>query len=80
MTRLAAGYRFGAKNAAKDNANTAKHIVDSSNYCNFAAIYRRTPEGMKLTEPGVDDAQHAILQRIAWETVSNYRYSGVEKK
>jgi hypothetical protein len=54
------------------------HIQALAAYCNFAAIYRRTPEGLKLTEPGVDDAQHAILQRIAWETVSNYPHSGVK--
>ena len=55
------------------------HVQALAAYCNFAAIYRRSPEDLKLTEPGVDDAQHAILQRIAWETVSNYSYSGVEK-
>ena len=56
------------------------HVQALAAYCNFAAIYRLTPEGLKLNEPGVDDAQHAILQRIAWETVSNYPYSGVERK
>ncbi len=55
------------------------HVQALAAYCNFAAIYRRTPEGLKLTEPGVDDAQHAILQRIAWEIVSTYPYSGIEK-
>ena len=49
-------------------------------YCNFTAIYHRSPEGLKLTEPGVDDAQHAILQRIAWETVSTYSYAGIQKR
>lgn len=48
-------------------------------YCNFAAIYRRSPEGLNMTEPGVDAAQHAILQKIAWDTVSKYPYSGVKK-
>ena len=56
------------------------HVQALAAYCNFAAIYRRTPEGLKLNEPGVDDAQHDILQRIAWDTVSNYPYSGVEKQ
>ena len=26
---------------------------------------------------GVDEAQHAILQKIAWETVSAYPYAGI---
>jgi hypothetical protein len=52
------------------------HVQALAAYCNFAAIYRRTPEGLTLNEPGVTDEQHAILQRIAWETVSNYSHSG----
>lgn len=54
------------------------HVQALAAYCNFAAIYRRSPEGLKLQEPGVDDAQHAILQSLAWETVSKYPYSGVK--
>jgi hypothetical protein len=56
------------------------HVQALAAYCNFAAIYRRSPEGLKLNEPGVDDAQHAILQRIAWETVSNYSHAGIGKQ
>ena len=47
-------------------------------YCNFAAIYGRSPVGLKLNEPGVSDEQHAVLQRIAWDVVSNYDHSGVK--
>ena len=54
------------------------HIMALAAYCNFATIYRRSPEGLNLKEQGVTDEQHAILQRIAWETVSNYPYSGVK--
>jgi len=54
------------------------HVMALCTYCNFVAIYRRTPEGLKMNTMGVDDAQHAILQRIAWETVSAYPYSGVK--
>ena len=46
-------------------------------YCNFAAIYKITPEGLKLSERGVDEAQHAILQKLAWDTVSKYPYAGI---
>ncbi len=53
------------------------HVMALAAYCNFAAIYRVSPEGLKLNERGVDDAQHAILQKLAWETVSMYPYSGV---
>ena len=56
------------------------HVMALAAYCNYAAIFGRSPEGLKLNEPGVDDAQHAILQRIAWETVSGYSHSGVKAK
>ncbi len=52
-------------------------VMALTSYCNFATIYRISPVGLKLGERGVDDAQHAILQQIAWETVSKYSYSGV---
>lgn len=54
------------------------HVQALAAYCNFAAIYRRTPEGLRLDEPGVDEPQHAILQRIAWETVASYQQAGVK--
>jgi hypothetical protein len=53
------------------------HIQTLASYCNFAAIYRMSPEGHNLA--GLTDEQNAILQRIAWETVSPYRYAGVSK-
>src|SRR5262245_47500093 len=54
------------------------HIQALASYCNFAAIYRTSPEGLKMTIQGVDDAQHAILQKIACETVSKYPHAGVK--
>ncbi len=54
------------------------HLQWLVTYCNFAAIYRISPEGLALTTEGVTAEQHAILQRIAWETVSSYPYSGVK--
>lgn len=56
------------------------HIQALASYCNFAAIYRITPEGLTMVVPGMDEGQHAILQRIAWETVSGYPYAGVAAK
>jgi len=54
------------------------HVQALAAYCNFAAIYGRSPAGLKLNEPGVTDDQNAILQRIAWDVVSKYDHSGVK--
>lgn len=56
------------------------HVMVLASYCNFATIYRRTPVGLKIEERSVDDAQHEILQKLAWETVSNYSYAGIAKE
>jgi hypothetical protein len=49
-------------------------------YCIFAALYQRSPVGLKVSlDKAVTDEQHAILQRIAWETVSKYSYAGIAK-
>jgi hypothetical protein len=56
------------------------HIQALAAYCNFAAIYGRSPADLKLNEPGVTDEQHAILERIAWDVVSKYDHSGVKPK
>ena len=57
-----------------------QHIQTLVAYCNFAAIYRTSPVGLKMSSPGIDDAQHAILQNIAWETVSAYSHVGIKPK
>lgn len=73
--------------------HAGNQIVVLAMYCAHAAIHRKSPEGLKPSSPDgfywgpradkgkvpVDDAQHAILQRIAWETVSKYPYAGVAK-
>jgi len=63
------------------------HVQALASYCNYVAIYRHNPMGLKLpalpagkNATGVDDAQHAILQKIAWETVSEYPYAGLAAK
>jgi len=51
-------------------------------YCTFAAVYRTSPEGLKIDigRPlGLSDELHAALQRIAWGTVSKYPPAGVAK-
>jgi len=54
------------------------HIQALASYCNFAAIYRNNPQGHNL--PGLTDEQNAILQKIAWETVSTYPHAGFAAK
>ena len=56
------------------------HVMALASYCNFAAIYRMSPVGLKLDERSVNDEQHAILQKLAWETVSKYSYAGIAAK
>jgi hypothetical protein len=45
-------------------------------YCNYAAVYRRSPEGLDVKD-SVPAEQRAILQKLAWDTVSKYPYAGV---
>lgn len=51
------------------------HIQALASYCNFSAIYRISPEGHNL--PGLTDEQNAMLQKLAWETVSQYPHAGI---
>ncbi len=56
------------------------HVMALSAYCHFAAIYRTSPIGLKMPRfKELTDEQHAILQKLAWETVSKYPYAGVAK-
>jgi len=56
------------------------HVCALSGYCHFAAIYRMSPIGLKIQRfGGISDEQHAILQKIAWETVSKYPHAGIAK-
>ena len=76
------------------NMNVHRHLRALAAYCDFAVIYGVSPEGLKpsfkgLTYKskggaehsmeGITDEQHAILQKIAWETVSKYPYAGIPK-
>ncbi len=54
------------------------HVMALTAYCNFAAIYRISPVGHIAPERSISHEQHAILQKIAWETVSNYPPAGVK--
>jgi hypothetical protein len=54
-------------------------IMALAAYCNYAAIYKASPEGLTMTIPDVTPEQHKILQQIAWETVSKYPHAGIAK-
>jgi len=54
------------------------HIMALAAYCNFAAIYRISPVGHTAPERSINAEQHAILQQIAWDIVSNYPPAGVK--
>ena len=56
------------------------HVMALASYCNFAAIYRISPVGLKIEERSINEEQHTILQKLAWETVLKYPYSGLEAK
>ncbi len=56
------------------------HVMSLTTYCNFATIYRISPVGLNLSERSVNAEQDAILQKIAWETVSKYPYAGIAAK
>lgn len=53
------------------------HVQALAAYCNFAAIYRTSPEGLVTPSDDLSDEQRSILQKLAWETVSNYEYAGI---
>jgi hypothetical protein len=57
------------------------HVMILTAYCNYAAIYRTSPEGLQFKgDRSISDEQNAILQKLAWETVSKYPYAGIGKK
>ncbi len=56
------------------------HVQALASYCNYVAIYRVSPVGLKVPRSGRNEEQNAILQQIAWETVSKYPYAGIAAK
>jgi hypothetical protein len=77
------------RNSRDDHAESQTQML--AIYCAYGAIYKKSPQGLKVSSPAgffwdpkadkgrvpVDDAQHAILQKLAWETVSKYPYAGI---
>lgn len=56
------------------------HVQALAAYCNFAAIYRVSPEGLNVPPSGLTEQQHALLQKLAWDTVFRYPYAGVQSE
>lgn len=70
-----------------------RHLIALAAYCHYATLYRSSPEGLTVPFPefktrpkgaaedivlgALTPAEDALLQRIAWETVSKYPYAGV---
>lgn len=76
------------------NMHSHRHVLALTAYCNVATMYGISPVGLKPSfkgityatkggQPhfmdGITDEQNAILQKIAWETVSKYPYAGIAK-
>jgi hypothetical protein len=71
-----------------------RHVRMLTAYCNFAAIFGISPEGLSPSVDhlkyrakggpdhsmaGITAEQHAILQQLAWDVVSNYPHAGIVK-
>ena len=66
---------FFAENLADDIHLTSKGAYLVA-LVHFACIYRKNPAGLTLESTGLTSEQAAIYQKIAWETVKEYRWSG----
>jgi hypothetical protein len=78
---VAAGKAPGIEKQADLFTDTIGHgkapIQLLASYCNFTCITGRSPVGLKLADKVVSDELNALLQQIAWETVTGYPMSGV---
>jgi hypothetical protein len=77
------------------NMHGGRFLKALAAYCNFAVIYEVSPEGLQPSFKGryfstkgssvrhsledISAEQHAILQKIAWETVSKYSQPVISK-
>ena len=43
----------------------------------FACLQKQSPEGLVVPDTELTPEQQRIFQQIAWETVRDYRWSGV---
>ncbi len=55
-------------------------VLSLVTYCNYVCITGRNPVGLKVKDPAISEELDALLQKIAWETVTGYAMSGVREK
>jgi len=58
-------------------------VVALAAYCTFACLYRRSPVGLQATDAALDSLSpdlRPLLQRLAWEAVTEHPLSGVKSK
>jgi hypothetical protein len=77
-----------------DSWSPGRQLLALSAYCHYATLCGKSPVGLKVpfgefqygskgkaprSLGALTDEEDAILQRIAWETVSKYPYAGIAK-
>jgi hypothetical protein len=55
-------------------------VLVLTSYCNYACITGQSPVNPKIKDAAVSPELDALLQKIAWETVTAYPMSGVKAK
>src|SRR5262249_27402669 len=79
---VAAGKAPGVAKQSELFTDTIGHgkppILLLTSYCNYACITGCSPVGLRMTEKGISDELNAVLQQIAWETVTAYPMSGLK--
>ena len=53
-------------------------ILALTAYCNFACITGKSPVGLPAGDDSLGEELNALLQKLAWETVTTYPHSGVK--
>jgi hypothetical protein len=80
---IEAGQMPGMKDFFATQFQDDVHLSDKGAYLiglvHYVCIYQRNPMGVSLANSGLTPEQAAIYQRIAWDTVRNYQWSGMGK-
>ena len=81
-TEIDAGRVPGMKDFVAEMFADGIHLTAKGRYLislvHYACIYRESPEGkVSALTTGLTDQQAAVFQRIAWDTVKDYRWAGV---
>lgn len=80
---IAAGQVPGLKDFFASQFQDDIHLSNKGAYLialvHYVCIYKRNPAGVSLANSGLTPQQAAAYQRIAWDTVRNYRWSGLSR-